>query len=79
MTKRDDQAREYAAEQWKYVKVYGASGDSALLTPEEREAIAQGIEALEEDASIVCMFDEALSAKDLAHVAALRALLKRTE
>ena len=29
MTKREDQARDYAAEQgWKYVKVYGSQGDS---------------------------------------------------
>lgn len=79
MTKREDQAREYAAEQWKYVRIYGAKGDSLGLTPEEREAITQAIEALEEDASIISVFSEELSNKDLGHVAILRSLLRRTE
>lgn len=44
MTKREDQAREYAAEQWRYVKVYGADGDRLRLTAAEREALAIAVE-----------------------------------
>lgn len=48
MTKRDAQAKEYAAEQWRYIRIYGPAGDKLRLAEKEREAIEWCVELLDD-------------------------------
>lgn len=53
------------------------SGNTATLTEAERDAVTCGMEALIEDASIICVFDDEAAKKDEDRAETLRQLLER--